>query len=121
MVQASKQGEGFEELTETGALEALIERSREVPVVLFKHSLTCPISAFAYGEMSRLAPDVAEATALVIIQRARAVSNEIAARTGVRHESPQAIILRNGTAVWTASHYDITAEAVEGEVKKRRQ
>ncbi|MCA1626452.1 MAG: bacillithiol system redox-active protein YtxJ [Acidobacteria bacterium] len=105
MAQASKQGGEFEELTEAGALEALIERSREAPVVLFKHSLTCPISAFAYGEMSRLALDVAEATVLVVIQRARAVSNEIAARTGVRHESPQAIILRNGTAVWTASHY----------------
>ncbi len=117
MAQAAKQGEGFEELTEAGALEALIERSRQAPVVLFKHSLTCPISAFAYSEMLRLAPDVAKATALVVVQRARAVSSEIAARTSVRHESPQAIILRNGTAVWSASHYDITAEAVEGAVK----
>ena len=121
MAQASKQDAGFEELTEIGALDSLLERSREAPVVLFKHSLTCPISAFAYGEMSRLAPDVARATALVIVQRARAVSSEISARTGVRHESPQAIILRNGVAVWSASHYDITAEAVEGEVKKRRR
>ncbi|MDQ3821320.1 MAG: bacillithiol system redox-active protein YtxJ [Acidobacteriota bacterium] len=89
-------------------------RSNKEPVILFKHSTTCPISANAYKQMSRVKGDVS----LVVVQRARDVSNEIESRTGVRHESPQVVLLRNGEAVWTASHFDITSDAVERAVKE---
>jgi bacillithiol system protein YtxJ len=62
--------------------------------------------------------EVANEVSLVVVQRARDVSSEIASRTGVRHESPQAIVLRNGEAVWSASHYDITSDAVEQALRK---
>lgn len=99
----------FETIADTKALEDSLERSHETPVVLFKHSTTCPISGAAYREMSKF---TAAPVALVVVQSARSVSNEIASRTGVTHQSPQAIVIRNGEAVWSASHYDITAEAV---------
>ena len=50
---------------------------------------------------------------LVTVQTARAVSNEIEARTGVEHETPQVFIIRDGKVLWTASHGQIKAEAVE--------
>ena len=90
-------------------LDQLIARSHEAPVLVFKHSTTCPISAAAYREMRQLATEVA----LVVVQHAREVSREVEARTGIRHESPQALVLRNGEAVWTASHWRLTAEEVE--------
>lgn len=90
-------------------LDQLLARSEREPVVLFKHSSLCPISAAAYQEMKRLNGEVS----LLVVQKARAVSKEVEARTGVRHESPQAIILRNGRAVWFASHWGVTADAVE--------
>jgi bacillithiol system protein YtxJ len=89
--------------------EDLLARSNTEPVIVFKHSSTCPISAAAYAEMARLESDVR----LLVVQRARDLSREIATSTGVRHESPQTIILRNGQAVWNASHWSIKAEAVE--------
>jgi bacillithiol system protein YtxJ len=91
-----------------------VERSHDAPVILFKHSTTCPISSAAYQQMSR----VAEEVSLVVVQKARDVSKEIEARTGIQHESPQTIVLRNGEAVWSASHYDITAGAVEEAVRE---
>ena len=51
--------------------------------------------------------------ALVDVARDREVTWAIAARTGVRHESPQVIVLRGGRVVWTASHFAITTAAVE--------
>lgn len=117
MSQTSPQASQINELFDEGAVEGLLARSHEAPVVLFKHSLTCPISAYAYREMLRISADVAPEVALIVVQHARAVSKEIAARTGVRHESPQAIVLRKAAPVWSASHYDITAEAVEQAVK----
>jgi len=104
----------FTQITDTAALDQLLARSNDAPVILFKHSTTCPISSAAYQQMSRVKADVS----LVVVQRAREVSNEIAARTGIRHESPQAIILRNGQAVWNASHFEITASAVEQAVRE---
>lgn len=99
----------FAPIADTKDLEALLARSHNEPVIVFKHSSTCPISASAYAEMSRVSNDVS----MIVVQRARDLSREIEARTGVQHESPQAIILRNGEAVWNASHWSIKAEVVE--------
>jgi bacillithiol system protein YtxJ len=98
----------FVQVTEIGELEALFARSFDAPVIIFKHSVTCPISSAAYEQMTRLGAEVA----LIVVQKARDISQEIAKRTGIRHESPQAIVLRNGASVWNASHFAITSEAV---------
>ena len=103
----------FNEVSDAGELEALFARSQAAPVVLFKHSLTCPISAYAYREMSRVSAGAVPEIALVVVQHARATANAIAERTGVRHETPQAIILHRGASVWSASHYNITTDAIE--------
>lgn len=99
----------FIEINSTEELNRVFEESGEKPVVLFKHSLTCPISTGVYGEISRVDADIY----LVVMQMARNVSNEIASRTGIRHESPQAIILKNGEPVYHASHFDVTASDVK--------
>ena len=70
-------GEKFNAVGGGEDFERLIERSQAGPVLIFKHSTTCPISASAYKEMSRVASEVA----LVVVQQARALSNDIAART----------------------------------------
>ena len=99
----------FVTVSDIETLEGLSARSNEAPVVIFKHSTTCGISSFAYGEMAR----VQGVVALVEVQSAPEVSREIEVRTGIEHESPQVIILRNGKAVWHASHSRIKAAAVE--------
>ena len=100
--------EQFVPVADSQQLEGLFARSHERPVLVFKHSLTCPVSAAAYDEMRRVGREVA----LVVVQKARDVSREVESRTGVRHESPQALILRDGEAVWSASHWKVTAEEV---------
>lgn len=99
----------FVPVDDTNSLEELLTRSHDGPVVIFKHSTTCPVSAAAYRQMSQLKDSIA----LVVVQKARDVSREVEKRTGVEHESPQAIILRNGKAVWNASHWSVTSESVE--------
>ena len=101
-------GEKFVTVGDAKELEQLFARSHREPVLLFKHSTTCPISAAAYEQMR----GVEHEAALVVVQKARDLSREIETRTGVRHESPQALILRDGAAVWSASHWNITANAV---------
>lgn len=97
-------------------LDRLWQLSLEQPVWIFKHSLTCPISTAAWNEFQAYAAQVPDDAgvemALLEIQRHRNLSNEIAQRTGVRHESPQAILLREESPVWDASHWAITKDAL---------
>ena len=101
-------------VSDSEELQSLFSLSHERAVVLFKHSLTCPISSAAYQEMQGFEGDVG----MIVVQRARDVSREVENLTGIRHESPQAIILRNGRAVWNASHWRVTRSAVEEAVRE---
>jgi bacillithiol system protein YtxJ len=104
----------FKRITDLEALDALIERSRERPLVIFKHSLTCSISGAAHDQMEQYEGEVA----LIEVQRARGLSSAIESRFGVAHESPQVIVLRKGQVFWNASHFKITAEAVARAVRE---
>ena len=52
------------------------------------------------------------------MRRHHALGQAVAARTGVRHESPQGLLLVGGEAVWSASHGDVTAEAVSDALRQ---
>jgi bacillithiol system protein YtxJ len=90
-------------------LDSIFAESHTRRVVLFKHSSTCGISSGVYREVATLTSDVN----IVVIQTNRDVSNAIADRTGIRHESPQAIVLSRGKAAYHASQYDIEAIQIE--------
>ncbi|MGI9065849.1 MAG: bacillithiol system redox-active protein YtxJ [Pyrinomonadaceae bacterium] len=106
-------GNHFVRITDTKSFEDLTDRSKERPIVIFKHSLTCPISSAAYAQMEEFQGEVA----LVEVQLAGALSREIEGRLGVAHESPQVIVLSKGQVTWNASHFKITAEAVAAAVR----
>lgn len=94
-------------------LEDLFEQSYTRPVVLFKHSRSCGISAGVYRIVEGVDADVN----LVVIQTDRDISNAIAEKTGIRHESPQAIVLKSGEAAYSASHYDIEPDEIMALIK----
>jgi bacillithiol system protein YtxJ len=101
-------------LHDLASLEAAIEESRERPVLLFKHSRTCGISCEAFDELHAHLEQVTPQAAykVITVQSHRRVSDAAATRLGVRHETPQAILLRDGRPVWKASHFRITADAL---------
>ncbi len=93
--------------------ERLLETSRTNPVLIFKHSTQCPISSEAYQEFQRFAASAGNLPCgLILVVENRELSNTVASRLGIRHESPQAIIVRDGLASWNASHWSITADSL---------
>lgn len=84
-------------------------------VLVLKHSTTCPISAEAYRQFaafSAAAPAGVE-FALVRVIEERPLSLALAERTGVKHESPQALLLKGGKVLWHASHWNVTTKALQ--------
>lgn len=98
------------------SLEAAIAESRERPVLLFKHSRYCGVSCEALDELQShidAQDHPAASYKLVTVQTHRPVSDAIAQRLGLRHETPQAILIRDGKVVWNASHFRITADQLD--------
>src|SRR5918993_2955140 len=95
-------------------LDRLIAESAAQPVLLFKHSHTCGISAEALDELiAHLNEENSEVRyAMVTVQTHRDISNAVSARLGVRHETPQALLLRDGRVVWSASHFRVNADSL---------
>src|SRR3954470_9439278 len=105
-------------------LHRLIAESQTRPVLLFKHSRTCGTSMEALDELvehlnERGATTSAPRYAMVTVQTHRDVSNAATKQLGVRHETPQALLIRDGRVVWSASHFRVTASAVEQAVKSQ--
>ena len=101
-------GNNFFEIDDRTTLDNLLTDSKQKPVIVFKHSNACSISSRAYREMEKVEAEVN----ILVVQSAREISRELANLTGVRHETPQVIVLRDGKAVWNASHFDVQAVAV---------
>jgi bacillithiol system protein YtxJ len=100
----------YQEITSVDALAEVWRASERQAVLFFKHSNTCGVSMRAFDEFRKYlqAPEGGQVrNCLIIIQSARDVSDELARLTGVRHESPQAIIVSGGRAVWNDSHLAI--------------
>lgn len=105
----------FNHIDSVEQLDAVFNESNDKPVLFFKHSLTCPISADVYQEIKNVDGTVN----LIVVQTGREVSNELASKTGVQHHSPQAIVIENGKPVYHASHYDISADEVNAKLKAK--
>ncbi len=101
--------------------EACLAASQTKPLFIFKHSTTCPISAGAHdavtGYIAKAGTGGPEFIMVKVIE-SRPVSNAIAESLGIEHKSPQLILIRNGQATWSASHYAINAENIAEAVTK---
>lgn len=104
---------GMIELHTETDLDAALAASADGPVILFKHSTACPVSHAAHREVAAYAaqPDPLPVYLVKVIER-RPVSNTIAERLGVTHQSPQALLVRDGRAAWHASHGGVTAASL---------
>ena len=102
------------ELHEKHALEQLLKRSHHEPVLLFKHSTQCSRSAGVIEDFEAFEQDnPAVPCGLILVIEDRNVSDEVENRFGIRHESPQAILIVNEKATWHASHWKVTQDSIE--------
>lgn len=95
-------------------LQAAIDESFERPVVLFKHSVSCGISAGAKYRLEQEWNFNTEELSFYYLDLLayRSISNKIAEDLGVTHQSPQVIILKDGQAVYNTSHHMISVSAL---------
>lgn len=84
--------------------------------IIFKHSTTCSISSVAQRRLQDFKPSENVRVFYLDLLRHRSVSNFIADKFDVRHESPQVIVVKNGEAVYHNSHLGIDVDELEVQV-----
>ena len=101
-------------LESTAELDALEKESFKKLVFIFKHSTRCGISRMVLRQFEKeFNPQETIAPYFLDLLEFRDISNEIAARFGVTHQSPQIIVIKDGKTVYNASHDRIDADELE--------
>ena len=99
-------------LTTIDQLDQIAAASFTKPQAIFKHSTTCSISKMALSRFEREeAPDAIDFYYLDLLNF-RNISNAIAEKFQVNHESPQVILIKNEACVYDESHYGIMMDEV---------
>ncbi len=100
----------WEEIKSITDLEQALRLSIEKPVIIFKHSRLCSLSSMVLSALEGSWNDAEMAEAVphfLDLIAYRGVSNEIAHRLKIAHQSPQLLIIKDGVCVYSASHFDI--------------
>jgi len=96
-------------LTDIEQLEEAIKLSKNKTVVIFKHSTRCGISSGVLSKFEKTTDSTNETIVFYYLDllNFRSISNEIAQKFNIHHQSPQAIVLKDKKVVAYESHYDI--------------
>ena len=106
----------WKQLTTDEAFDTIIEASQQQPQLIFKHSTRCSISSMARSRIERdWNLNSVDPWYLDLIAY-RNISDLVAFKLGVKHESPQAIVIKDGKAVYHASHNDIRVSDIANRV-----
>ena len=101
-----------------GQIEEIITLSEQMPVIIFKHSTRCSISRMALKNFEN-EYDLGENVIAYFLDLIsfREVSNEIASRFNVVHQSPQLLLIVGGKSVYDVSHSSIDAQELKSKIQ----
>jgi bacillithiol system protein YtxJ len=103
------------ELNSLEQLDAIATESVNQPVLIYKHSTRCNISRTALDRLERnyKSEETKGLKAYFLdLLSFRDVSKAVAQKFDVMHESPQAIVIKNGKAAYSASHFEIDYRSI---------
>jgi len=100
-------------------IESLFQKNSGLHLI-YKHSYACGICRFSLMRLEKELPLIrAHSTAWFIdVRSQRNLSNKVAALSGIRHESPQALFLKDGKVYWSGSHGEVEAAPVVESLKE---
>lgn len=106
--------EHWDVLTKPEQVEEVLKTSNQQPQLVYKHSHTCGICHAAKQEIESEFTEIEKLANMnfVNVKKSRAVSSAFAEQLGVRHESPQLLLIDQGKCIWHKSHWSIKGDAI---------
>ena len=94
-------------LTDDNSFQLAMDNSFERKILIFKHSTRCSISSMALNRIEDNAKQKIATCNFLDLLKYRSISNKIEEELGVKHESPQILVIENGACTYHSSHNDI--------------
>lgn len=112
--QNQKVSDNWNVIEDNSKIDRIIDDSSNKAQLLYKHSGRCSVCWFTKSELEESAETIRKKATMhfVDVIKSREVSDYIAQKLGVQHESPQAILVKNGDVVWHESHGAIKGENI---------
>ena len=100
----------FKEITCSRELGQILDESCQRQIILFKHSTTCPTSSHAWREVQNFIKESSDEVLVGMIKviECRPVSSQATEELGVKHQSPQVLLVSDRQVLWHASHLEVT-------------
>lgn len=110
----SETDEIWNTISESSHIEEILKKSDEKPQLIYKHSHRCSVCFVSKGNLEQASEDILDHADMHLLNvvNNRAASDTVASELGVRHESPQVILLNEGEVLWHASHGGIDADTI---------
>ena len=99
-------------LNDDYSLQFAIEKSFEEKILIFKHSTRCSISSMALNRIEDIVKQKITNCYFLDLLKYRSISNKIEEELGVKHESPQILVIENGECTYHTSHNDISWDRI---------
>ena len=99
-------------LTDDNSFQLAMHKSFERKILIFKHSTRCSISSMALYRIEDNVKQKIAACYLLDLLKYRSISNKIEEELGVKHESPQILVIENGVCTYHSSHNDISWDRI---------
>ena len=104
-------------LVDLGQLNEIATLSSDKPVIIFKHSTRCSVSRMVLKQFeSEFDLEDKVIPYFLDLLEHRDVSNAIASRFNVVHQSPQLLLIKDGISVYDASHSAIEVDALRNQL-----
>ena len=108
----------WRQLTELKQLDEIAQASHEKAQLIFKHSTRCSMSSTALNRFERAWDETETPAYYLDLIAYRSISNEIAEKFGIEHQSPQVLVIDKGVCAYSATHWDISVEDIKPELHK---
>lgn len=108
------------ELSDPTQIDQIIQHSFSKPILIFKHSTRCSISSMVKDRLERQWKNHLDNFPIYYLDliKFRNISNLLAEKFSVIHESPQLLIIENGECSFNWSHSEITVSVIESNLPK---
>lgn len=113
------EGVNWSQLSSENQIQTLIEESKDQPVLIYKHSTRCGISSMVLERLERswTSADNPIKPYILDLISFRDLSNTVAQTFQVYHESPQVILIKDGKAIYDASHMQVSFDSLKKEAQ----
>ncbi len=114
--------DNWETLSTEDQIDSIISESHKRPQIIFKHSTRCSISSRAYQRLDSIGPKVNDKADIYYLDviASRPISNSVAARFKIPHESPQLLIISDEQVILHKSHGAIQEEVILNAIQNHK-